>query len=1598
MTSGSIALTATPSGGMFSGPGVTGGLFDPAVAGVGTHTIAYAVGGACGGTATTLVTVSNQPSVSISNVSSQCVNNGAISLSATPLGGTFSGSGVSGNQFNPAIAGIGTHTITYTVGGTCGGSATTTIAVTGSAVIAITPVVDQCVSNNQVQLNATPMGGVFSGLGVSGNLFDPSIAGVGSHTITYTVSGACGNTATTNILVSNTPNVQINGIPDVCVSGSSVGLVGSPSGGVFSGSGVSGGQFDPSVAGVGTHTINYAVGGACGGNASTTITVNNTSTLTFNPIPDQCISGPVVHLNASPSGGTFSGPGVTGNQFDPLVAGVGTHTLVYAIPGACGGNVSTTVNVSNLPYVAISGVGTLCTSGSAIGLSAIPAGGTFVGPGVNGNQFDPAIAGVGTHTITYTVSGTCTGSATRNISVTTAPSVQIDPIPNQCNTGGPIPLTATPSGGTFSGAGVSGNQFDPSVAGAGTHTITYTVNGSCGGVATTSVLVVPSVPISITPLANQCVSGTAVTLQAMPSGGTFSGNGVSNGQFDPSVAGVGTHTISYTKGGSCKATVTTTVTVVAEPIISITPIPSQCISGNNFTMSATPAGGVFSGNGVVGNQFDPSVAGVGFHMITYTVNGICTVHSMVQVQVKNEPNVAIYSVQDQCVTNVPVQLNSTPQGGTFSGPGVLGNQFDPATAGVGSHQIFYTVSGTCTKTVSRTINVLAAPSLSISSVPDLCETGSSVALSGQPVGGTFSGIGVNGNQFDPTLSGSGNHVVTYTVSGACVAQKNKTIKVIANPTVLISPVADICNTSNSVALTAIPAGGTFSGNGVIGNQFDPAQAGVGNHTLTYTHGTVCTNQSTTSVTVINTPTIVFNPIADQCIGDVPVTLSGLPTGGVFSGAGVSGNQFDPSLAGAGQHTLTYTKGGLCGGSATVVVEVFARPTVSIDPVADLCPDNVPVALTGSPSGGAFSGSGMSGSQFSPSIANVGNHVVNYSVIVGGGACVVTASTNILVHPLPTPSIDPLPSIVCSNEASLLVSASPIGGSFSSNVSTANLFDPSLQGVGSHQIIYTLTQQCTASDTISIQVQGAPSISITAQNTVCENASGVFLSAQPLGGMFSGNSVVGNYFDPTGAIPGDNTVYYQWSDAVCQVLDSVIVHVDTVPQAVITPIPDLCENDLAVGVQASIVGGSFSGVGIVNGNEFDPGVSGPGLHTIHYQVSVGSCTGNTQAFIRVLANPQPTFQMEDIICKGDVFFPLPAGSPAGGIVQGPGIVGGSINLQNITGVGTEVYSYTVTVNGCEGTAYETVMFVDSPSISLNLIGDTVICDGEYAQLQVTGGVNYQWNTGHTSNSIKANQTGWYACEVGHNCGVDTVSQFIQVHPKPSLGLAVDTPVVCASKYATITANYFGELNWDNGAITDSIVTNVPGVYRATVSNICGEVSAQIELIEDKVYGAFDYSYEPDLDQFSVSFNNQSNEVQYLWDFGDGDTISTVEHPNHTYSDYGDYLVELTAINALGCRATVSKWIEVIKDLKVFIPSAFTPNGDQLNDNFQVIVEGEYTYFEGVIFNRWGEEMIRLNSDEEVWDGTSKGREASNDTYVYRVLIDGEEYTGKIQLIR
>jgi len=513
--------------------------------------------------------------------------------------------------------------------------------------------------------------------------------------------------------------------------------------------------------------------------------------------------------------------------------------------------------------------------------------------------------------------------------------------------------TATPAGGTppysYSWSNGQSTQTISNLV-AGTYTVTV---ADVPGQTTIGTFVVtqPASETSVAILASTTMidcNNLSATLTADASGGTSPyvyswSNGANTSGI--SVFNGGSYSVTITDNNGCTDFDEIEIIEVQPPVVTITPVSPICELSGPVILSASPAGGFFGGPGVTGNQFNPQVAGAGTHTINYVYseNG-CTFTESIQIIVNAQPVVTLDLPQTVCVNAGPVTLVASVPGGFWSGPGVSGNQFFPQTAGVGDHLITFSINTGCLSQTTGTISVIAAPTIQLPALDDLCTTDDAITLTGMPAGGTWSGTGVGNNEFDPQISGAGTFTLTYTYTNmqGCTAQA--TTQVFVNACGCDNPASanagsdqDVCTYSpvqlngavNSTPLWSTSGDGTFTNPNNVITLYNWGPNDIVNKTvtLTLTAGDPdgvgpCTAFSDQMVVNSNAVDAVISAVPELCTTDTSYTLeAGIP-GGIWSGEGVSGDQFDPAAAGIGIHLVFYsvTNEG-CVGLDSIEVEV-----------------------------------------------------------------------------------------------------------------------------------------------------------------------------------------------------------------------------------------------------------------------------------------------------------------------------------------------------------------------------------------------------------------------------------------------------------------------------------------------------------------------------------------------------------------------------------------------------------------------------------------------------------------------------------------------------
>ena len=320
----------------------------------------------------------------------------------------------------------------------------------------------------------------------------------------------------------------------------------------------------------------------------------------------------------------------------------------------------------------------------------------------------------------------------------------------------------------------------------------------------------------------------------------------------------------------------------------------------------------------------------------------------------------------------------------------------------------------------------------------------------------------------------------------------------------------------------------------------------------------------------------------------------------------------------------------------------------------------------------------------------------------------------------------------------------------------------------------------------------------------------------------------------------------------------------------------------------------------------------------------------------------------------------------------------------------------------------------PPLSVDTDQVNILCNGETsgsASINVTSGTapyEYAWDdpTGSTSNAVSNLGAGLYTVTItdANSCVIE--ERFFISEPMPLLLQMSSITDTCEKQVGTAAVevvggvypyNYLWTNNTNGGVLqaTDSIVNSLPeGLYKVMVSdaNGCQDSSSVNVSNLPSVVAKFTFRVEPDgiLDPEATFTNGSLNAEFYNWDFGDETGFSTEEHPVYLFPDdtAQTYKVTLIAFDSYGCYDTAYGFVPIRPYFTFYIPNAFTPRKNDINDVFAPKGDGfDFDTYKMVIYDRWGNLVFQTNDMTKGWNGNShtSGQPAPNGVYVYKIEI-------------
>lgn len=1312
----------------------------------------------------------------------------------------------------------------------------------------------------------------------TGDLFlDTYQMAQGIYTITYSFNSqnVCSIVTTRTISITNPYSANWTATGPLCANGACVSpgtITGTPGGTFTAASGMSGGNFCPSLVGAGSWPVTYTVGVSptCGRTVTNNITVNALPVANAGTTQSLTCANNTTVLAGS-GGGTYAwtGPGIIsgGTTANPTVGTAGTYSLTVTSGGCTSLPSTVTVGTNTTPPVPTAGTSASVTcTNSVINLTSNPAGMNYTWTAPGGSSITGGVnnqnttgSGPGTYTVrVLNPANGCFAIATVSAQInTTAPATSAGTSGSITCNNQSINLTSTLAGVNYTwtapvGSSITGgaNVQNTTGSGPGTYTVKVqsAVNG-CTAQATVAAVINQTVPVvSAGTSASVTCTNSVINLTSLPAGASGytwtapAGSSITGGVNNQNTTGSGPGT--YTVRIADAANGCTNIATVAALINTTPPSPSAGTSASVtctnsvINLTSNPAGMSYTWTAPVGSSI---TGGINSQNTTGSGPGTYTVK--------------VQSAVNGCTANATVSalINTTPPTGVNAS----------ATSSI-----------TC---ASTTFSLTGAPS-----------SGGTYTWTA-PVGSSISG-GVN--NLNTTGTGPGTYTLLFQSSvNGCTAQATTSAPFNTNPPTGITPSTSGTVTCGSTAINlgvtptglayswTAPAGSSITSGGTSSSA---TGSGGGTYSVVVTGTNGCSAPAATITANMNTTAPSQTAIPTQSLTCTTSSLNivGNPSSGVlysWLGSGIVGpsNTQTVNVVLAGNYTLVVTStANSCTSSAIAVIGTNNTPptalgsgsvsitcaTPSVNMVGSANPSSCTVVWTGGVCAGAnsYTASACSPGTYSMTVTNPANGCQSAAAVF-----TVVSNSN-----FPTATLANTGTITCTNTSAQVVAtttASPVTYTWSgpgivsgSNTPTINV---NMGGV------YTLTltnilNGCVSVITNSVTNDNAPVTPTTAaSSTITCNTTTVNMTASVGAGTYtynwSGPGIVGTntLSSATSSLGGTYTVIVTNTTNGCVGTETLAVSSSTAaPSAVginpptftlscATPTTALTATAVGASTYSWIAPGT--GAIISGGTSATAGINGPG----NYSVVVTGTNGCSAAAAIATISPNnlaPTFTISNsspsITCLSSsptvsvgvtstVGIGSYSWSPASGI---SGSATGSVVTFTTAGTFTGVITAT---NGCQSNAIVTVLsatnaptFVAGTGTAspLSCANPTTVISPAYTP---TTDLTYSWSGPGivgtaTDGSVTVNQNGTYTVTVTNtltgctNNSLTVVVVGTTIPPSLNVTSSSSVGLGCLPTNSTniLTANATPTnvtYVWSTTATTPTISVNTAGIYTVTI---------------------------------------------------------------------------------------------------------------------------------------------------------------------------------------
>ena len=1038
------------------------------------------------------------------------------------------------------------------------------------------------------------------------------------------------------------------------------------------------------------------------------------------------------------------------------------------------------------------------------------------------------------------------------------------------------------------------------------------------------------------------------------------------------------------------------------------------------------------------------------------------VDTVFQTVVVNPLPVASFTSTSVCEGSTTNLVNTTPASGSYLLHWDFGNgnsgtlQTENVTyAAAGSYPVTLIVTDPagCSDTAQQNITVYPLPIAAFNATTNPCPGDhyyfTDLSASNITAWNWDFGNGQTSALQNPDVFysiGNYNVLLTVTTANGCVASTSQPVSV--NPVFVasISPPQAICEGQN--ATISASGGQSYAwSNGQNGNSITVSPNTTTTYSVNVTDVNGCISTVQTTVTVNALPAVSAGPDQSVCAGGtLTFTATGAQTYSWSTGS--SGPSITVIPAGNTTYTVTGTDANGC--VATDAVDASINPNLTIILSNQfICPGQTAQLDAGNQGSVYLWSTGETTQTISTSQAGTYDVLVtDMNGCTGNGTAQVSIGGGSLI---------PNPTIVgtCDGHYETIDAGNP-GNTYAwSNGMTTQAIRVVV--AGNYTVTVTDPDGCTISYTSTLIVNPNPVVTYS-YNSICVYDTVHFTShvVLPTGNVASYLWYFGDSFSSLAqnpshhyANPGSYSLKLTViSDSGCLGNYTAMAVVHPKPQARFSGGPNCLGlptqfNDFSTILNDTINSWQWN---------FGDGISASGPQTSHQYPTNGNFP------VQLIVTSQ--FGCSDTITNNVVIYPNPVADAGrdSTVCSGSNVMLGAIAVSGQTyswtpalhldhsnqstalfnhlnaSFAADQFSYQlITLNqyGCSDTDRVNITVLPLPEIDFSAPGPQCLAGNSFRFTPVGNYNNYTsmvWNfsddatppiaMGPTPPSITYAHQGHHPVILYYSygpCAAPPVIDTILIWDNPETGFlptAFEGCLPLTVDFYSANPNPLNTYTWhmDGHVLSDSHTEwtfENPGTYEVEL-NVVSEhgCSSQPYRIPIEVYPLpfASFTNEPDHAQLyksSIEFLNSSiGAIEYQWDFGDGSTDNFFSG-NHIYSDTGTFKITLVVTTDHGCRDTVYGEVVIEDGFSFYVPNAFTPNGDNVNDSFQ----GYGTFineYEMWIYDRWGLMIYHTTDYNKPWDGRIDSP-VQSDTYVYRIRVkDMREkdhiFIGSVSLVR